>query len=412
MSNLYLERYGWPDSYTSTNPSNDLELVVVIPIYNETDVVKTLESLASCSTTPFSIEVFLVINQSEVDIEETKAVNHHTEKQISKWISTQSKSKIDYHLINVTLKPRHAGVGSARKIGMDEAVRRFELLNKPNAVIVNLDADCVVDDNYFNEIFLHFSQNPDTPGASIYFEHPLKGELDRNIYEGISNYELFLRYYRQGLLYSGFPYHYHTVGSSMAVRSIIYQKQGGMNRRKAGEDFYFLHKIMPIGRFTEINTTCVHPSPRSSNRVPFGTGKAINDWLVQEDKEYTTYHPSVFNELQNIFRIIPELYKEKQVDYSKLNTPLRSFLQTNDFNLDRILKDSGSYSSFIQKFFEWFNGFRVLKFIHYCRDHYFPEIALISAAKILLETMGHQVNEPSINELLEIYRKMDRGRTK
>ena len=41
------------------------------------------------------------------------------------------------------------GVGLARKTGMDEAVRRFNQIERPDGVILNLDADCQVEKNYF-----------------------------------------------------------------------------------------------------------------------------------------------------------------------------------------------------------------------------------------------------------------------
>jgi hypothetical protein len=48
-----------------------------------------------------------------------------------------------------------------------------------------------------------------------------------------------------------------------------------MNRRMAGEDFYFIQKLLPAGGFFNLNQTTVYPSPRSSARVPFGTGVTI-----------------------------------------------------------------------------------------------------------------------------------------
>ena len=78
----------------------------------------------------------------------------------------------------------------------------------------------------------------------------------------------------------------------MAVRPEAYMKQGGMNRRKAGEDFYFLNKIMSLGGFGECAETTIYPSPRTSKRVPFGTGQAVLRNV--ETKTYTTYgHSSV-----------------------------------------------------------------------------------------------------------------------
>ncbi len=105
------------------------------------------------------------------------------------------------------LPGKYFGVGLARKIGMDEAVYRFNLLNNENGVIVALDADTLCAENYLVEIENHFNKFPGTEGCSIYFEHPLKGnDFDSKVYETICQYELSLRYYKQGLKWAGLPF--------------------------------------------------------------------------------------------------------------------------------------------------------------------------------------------------------------
>jgi len=42
-----------------------------------------------------------------------------------------------------------------------------------------------------------------------------------------------------------------------------------MNRKQAGEDFYFIQKLMPLGGYFALNSTAIYPSPRESSRVPF-----------------------------------------------------------------------------------------------------------------------------------------------
>ena len=64
-----------------------------------------------------------------------------------------------------------------------------------------------------------------------------------------------------------------------------------MNRKKAGEDFYFLQKLFDAGHFSECNTTRVIPSPRPSDRVIFGTGPAIREYL--ETAVSLTFHPGL-----------------------------------------------------------------------------------------------------------------------
>ena len=407
MSNLYLQRYGWPERLFEADVPGQLELVVVIPVFREKEVLKTLDSLSKCSTEGFTAEVILVLNEAEEADEETRAINSISREEIQSWIQSNDSSPMQWHLAYIQLPKKHAGVGLARKAGMDEAVRRFEQSSFGNqGIILCLDADCTVDPNYLQETRQAF-QDPKINGASLYFEHPLQGDHDPEVYRGIIHYELFLRYYRQGLRYVNFPHHYHTVGSSMAVRSNAYQKQGGMNRRKAGEDFYFLHRIMPLGNFAEINTTRVIPSPRPSDRVPFGTGKAINAWLKQEEDQSLSYNPNCFKELKYFFNEQELFYQRKRLDYTRINTTMNDFLQQQEFDFERLLMDSSDYESFLRKFYEWFNGFRVLKFIHFCRDFYYEQIPLLDGANTLLKWMGHPGGTTEL-ELLGKYREIDR----
>ncbi len=104
-----------------------------------------------------------------------------------------------------------------------------------------------------------------------------------------------------------------------------------MNRRKAGEDFYFLHKIIPLGEFREVNTTCVIPSSRESDRVPFGTGAAMRKYVASNESTLLTYAPECFYDLKMFFSCIPGLFvltDEATVEsLSLFNEPLKSFLK-------------------------------------------------------------------------------------
>ena len=97
--------------------------------------------------------------------------------------------------------------------------------------------------------------------------------------------------------FANLPYSYHTIGSAFAVSASSYAKQGGMNRRKAGEDFYFISKLIKGEKFGEITKTKVIPSPRISDRVPFGTGRSIMKELTIK-KIY--YLPMISNLLKQL----------------------------------------------------------------------------------------------------------------
>ena len=76
-------------------------------------------------------------------------------------------------------------------------------------------------------------------------------------------------------------------------------KAGGMNRRQAGEDFYFIQKLVPAGGYFSLNSTVVYPSPRPSFRVPFGTGASITKLNESGEPFLMTYNISAFDELRS-----------------------------------------------------------------------------------------------------------------
>ncbi len=123
----------------------------------------------------------------------------------------------------------------------------------------------------------NFYNRKERKACSIRFEHPLSGsEFPDEVYRYVTMYELHMRYFYQAVKYSGYPYAFHAIGSAIAFRASAYLKAGGMNRKQAGEDFYFIQKLIPQGGFFALNSTTVHPSPRTSDRVPFGTGAVIS----------------------------------------------------------------------------------------------------------------------------------------
>ncbi len=392
-------------------------MIVVIPCFNEPDLVSSLKSLAACHLPQKKVEVIVVINSGEHHSEEIKKQNQKSLSEMNNWLKEIDQTSISFKSILVdNLPAKHAGVGLARKIGMDEAVLRFEKINQ-DGTIVCFDADSLCDPNYLVEIEKHFQKNQKTPGCSIYYEHPIEGqEYTPEIYQAIAQYELHLRYYNQALRFCKLPFAFHTVGSSMAVRSSAYQKQGGMNKRKAGEDFYFLHKIISLGNFSELNSTRVIPSPRISDRVPFGTGKAIGDYVNKQDQQYLTYNFKSFELIKEWVEKIPDLFKSdfENLPWSEKNKiaseHLFNFLASEKFNeaLIEIKKNSPTLESFIKRFYVWFDAFRVLKLIHYLRDVIYSDSPVNLESIMLLRTMGLSAKSNAGVQLLNTFREYER----
>ncbi|MGB0888076.1 MAG: glycosyltransferase [Vicingaceae bacterium] len=403
--NYYLNRYSVRESLIDQKPKNDLSIVVVIPCCNEPNLTASLQSLYNCEKPVGSVEVIVVINASERAEERVINQNRNTFLEAKEWKANNTDKFQFYFIEENQLPKKHAGVGLARKIGMDEAVRRFDLVENHQGIIACFDADALCETSYLVELENHFKQYPKSPACSIHYEHPVEGdEFSDAIYNGIIQYELHLRFYKNGLAYANLPYAFHTIGSSMAVRSEAYQKQNGMNKRKAGEDFYFLQKLIPLGNFTELKTTKIIPSPRVSDRVPFGTGKAMQSWLDDDKAEMLSYNPLSFVVLKEFVSVVPQLFN-KEV---KIPESVQAFLATIDFeeNLTNIRKNSKSEKHFTEVFFKWFNAFKVLKYMHFARDYYYPDVLISEGANKLLELVDKS-SQNNNNTLLLKYREID-----
>lgn len=397
----------------SGKPAPNLGLVVVVPAFREPFLLRSLLALKACQPPEQSVEVIVVVNDSERDGEEVRALNRQVYLQARSWAEKNSTPRMKFFVEYFDgLPAKAAGVGLARKIGMDLACLRLETVGRSEGLILSFDADTRCDPDYLQAVEAHFRRFPDTQAASIYFEHPLQGaEFEPEVYRAIAHYELHLRYLVEAQRWAGFPFATQTIGSAMAVRCDAYQRQGGMNRRQAGEDFYFLHKFTPLGHFYEINTTRVLPSPRPSDRVPFGTGKAVHSWLRTEHP--VSYHPRSFEMLRPLFAALPSLF-EGEEERLAANWPplLLEFLETRHWrrHLEEMRRHAASLRTFAGRFFRWFDAFQVIRWLHFARERCYPEVPVVEGAAWLLEQLGEGAPARAAVPLLERYRRRARQR--
>jgi glycosyltransferase involved in cell wall biosynthesis len=410
---VYFDRFNHRESELNCPVPSNLELIVVIPCHNEPDLLGSLQSLKN-AVVPIDIlvEVITVVNH-EIDADsDILKQNGTTVIQANRFSSENNSESITFKTLEIfDMPPKKAGVGLARKIGMDEALNRFSKINK-DGIIVCFDADSLCESTYFEAILSHFKKYPKTPGCSIHFEHPLEGDNHTiQEYNAIILYELHLRYYKNAQQYTGLPFVFHTIGSSMAVRAEAYAKQGGMNKRKAGEDFYFLNKIIQLGNFTELNDTTVIPSPRVSDRVPFGTGKAVGEIVSAEQGGLETYSFRIFVELKGF---VSEVYENnKNLNASKLSGLINQFIEDMDLGLkiDEIAKNANSEEAFITRFFKVFDAFWIMKYVHFARDNFHKQVSVLAASNELLLELG-VIDQPLKTELEALikFRILDKNR--
>lgn len=391
----YFERYAYgPPILPEIIPSGDTNIIVVIPCYREKQLLQALESLTRCEDPGFSVQVLIIINEPENAATETSKINQEAVVRLDQLDIPDFMELVIHEAI---LPNKKAGVGLARKLGMDEAARWFNAIGK-DGIITCYDSDCDCDPRFFKAIHASFQQHQLDAGV-IFYEHPLNNDE-------IIQYELFLRYHIDALRFAQFPYAYQTLGSCISVKASTYQKHGGMNTRKAGEDFYFLHKIIPHCRFGEINEATIYPSPRESDRVPFGTGIALTK--ISKLDQYLVYAPESFIALEGLFSRIKDIYEGKEVI---LSNSIEAFHQENGFEaaLKEMLKNVSNFQTFKKRFFTWWDAFRALKYVHFARDHYYPNIPLEAAIQWLDEHYWDLPLSGTLEEKLWTIRKWDRN---
>ncbi|WP_235298888.1 glycosyltransferase [Portibacter marinus] len=395
----YLKKQGKTQGLITESPSVDLELIVVIPAYKEPNIIKTLESLSACSIRNGKIEVLIYINGSSSDTREVRRDNDSAYSQSLTFAKNNSTEALQFHILkNLDLPSKKSGVGLARKVLMDEALLRFQTLQK-EGVIVNLDADCTVSKNYFESIIQYFEINPHLNAASIHIEHELSNP-------SIINYELHLRYFIGMQKLIGCPFAFQTVGSAMAVRTQAYAALGGMNTRRAGEDFYFLHKFIKNGTCGELSACTVYPEGRISDRVPFGTGKAVGEG--EAGNEIMTYHPSSFTILQPYFNRVGRFSEDANTNIN--DDRITPFLERIKFKakMEEINKNTSSQEAFIKRYFQYFDAFKFMKALHFLRDTLYQDVKLDFALDHYFEQLGESyygVNEISLSVLRKVDKK-------
>ena len=396
-------------------PSGFFSGAVVIPSLAETvNLPLTLKSLSR--NPPDLLERFLiliVVNHRADASDAEKADNLETLRMLPIW-------KLQFglrHLFWVDAAtsgkelPRKQGVGMARKIGLDLTLTLLDYC-RGNPLLICLDADTLVQPDYLPAITNHFAASS-AGGAVIPYRHrPASDPVGQS---AIDRYELFLRVYVFGLEQAGSPYAFHTVGSAMACTASAYVTSGGMNRRMAGEDFYFLQQVYKTSGVARLTGTLVHPSPRSSHRVPFGTGRSVGDMLADGEQRLLFYQPVVFSVVGEWLACVTDHSCENALQLqkraAKISPVLRDYLEQVDFKSawENLQKNSRGTAALVKAFHGWFDAFRTMRLIHELSELVYPRVPPEEALFPLLEQSGTVCSDTTICGQLEFLRALQDG---
>jgi len=283
------------------------------------------------------------------------------------------------------LIPRKQGVGLARKLGMDLALKLTQIQYQQSAQeidwIHSCDADVVLPEAYFD-----IPAGEPTVSVALYpFEHIPEAGYE----QAMHLYDYALRYYVDQLSEAGSPYGFHTIGSLIVVKPSAYAAVRGIPKRSGAEDFYFLNKLAKVGSVLSLEAPCLSIAGRPSQRVPFGTGPAIAKIreMDKPEEDYHFYHPKCFSALKTLLSIIAEA-EHTIASTELLFSKIRDTMSVEEGNavIDALLvmKIEKQYAHLSQKkdaksfrraFHTWFDAFVTLRFIHLLRDAIYPNVS-------------------------------------
>ena len=151
-----------------------------------------------------------------------------------------------------------------------------------------------------------------------------------------------------------------------------------MNSRAAGEDFYFLQQLARTVGIEQLTGTVVHPSPRASQRVPFGTGRSVSRMQAGGEAEQLFYHPGCFRVLGAWLKLVADRPDTDGCSIrgqaGEISDCLGEYLDLNRFEeiCTKLRRNNPGRTAFLKAFHGWFDGLKTLKLIHLLSAGPFP----------------------------------------
>jgi hypothetical protein len=277
------------------------------------------------------------------------------------------------------LLPEGQGVGLARKIGNDLALRLWAAGRLSSPWIHNTDADVLLPRDYFEQTA---SLDAGDAGAVLYFyEHRFEEDPDLALAGRL--YEISLRYDVLGLDWADSPYAYQSMGSCIAIPPRAYARVRGFPRKNAAEDFYVLDKLGKVGSIVRLAGSPLLLEGRPSDRVPFGTGRALRDLSGGRRSlaNFRLTHPLVFAHLAAWLRVLDRLAETGGDAIRALSElPEASPFFRTDLLRESLEKMGVSHAiaeareksrdagTLRRHLHTWFDAFRTRKLMHLLRD--------------------------------------------
>jgi hypothetical protein len=361
----------------------DCSHAICIPACNEDHgFQRTLESLVQVAGAPQAL-IIIVVNGADDSSDDVHAGNQLFLEWIRGLLQLPSRpwALAHWEELNILLVdhaspglrlPARQGVGLARKIASDIALMLYAEGKIRSPWMGCTDADVELPADYLTSL----PSESEPFAAALYpFVHMLEGDASQQ--QAMRLYECFLHYFVLGMRWAGSPYAYHSIGSSFAVHMERYAAVRGFPRRLAAEDFYLLNKLIKQAPLVRLQSGSVRIRGRASDRVPFGTGRALQE-IQAKETPYKVYDPRVFAGLGQWIRALSRFAEAPDtVDLAaSLEHPtlpkgllLSALTEQGAIEAAHGAREQARPGKQLRRrLFEWNDAFRSLRLIHLLRD--------------------------------------------
>ena len=382
----YFERYSEQETALLSDIGDAIispyQQVLCLPIYDES--IEVIQRIAvSAQAYGKNILLIAVVNQPENTVE--IASNQHFTKVIAQYPKLWQKQHLSLHnhhpYLNILLIqrfrgdlqiPKKQGVGLARKIACDCAAYLIETGAIQSSHIFSSDSDVHFPNRYFSA-----SLQAKHSAAYIAFKHIPSG--DTAIDKATLIYQQSLHHYVEGLRSASSAYAYHTIGSTLLIDGIAYIKVRGFPKRAGAEDFYLLNKLNKIAPIHAINDIKIGIESRVSQRVPFGTGPAVekllshNSRLFFDSRSFSLLALWIktliaISNIDDMDKVMALIHKQELTIISI------SHLLDTKTTLTKIWRNHHNQKARTRALHDWFDAFKTLKVLNFISKNNYPKL--------------------------------------
>lgn len=379
---LYLDRYAAPEAAAAPALAREYENVLSIPAFDESGdfLARTLPPGAGDVLVVLVPNVPDRLDPADPAIDRTRKLGRLAGRlDAARNIDVVAIDRVE------TPIPARLGVGLARKIGADVALRYIEEGRVARPVVFCTDADAALPPGYFDA--------PRESGGTAAWVYPFTHVSDDPaLREAGLGYELSLRYYVNRLAYAGSPYAFHTIGSCLAVDATAYAMVRGFPKRNAAEDFHLLNKLAKVGSVHRLGRPGIEIEARASHRVPLGTGPALAR-APDALESRMDYAPATFELLRSLHETA------SPGGFTEWPAPIGALLAAVGYERFRPSRRDA------RAFHTWFDALKTVRFVHAARQR-FADVPLVETLRGLYPAMD---TPPAWNDALRADEERRRG---